>query len=158
MPRFLARAAQVLLTTTQTHPNQYLFDGASDMPIYEYRCSACSAELEKLQKISDAPLVECPECGKPALVKLVSASSFRLKGSGWYETDFKTGKKKNGVDESSTASSGEAAGTATNDMPAAPAATGGASAGAAANTSAGTSAGNSTGSTSGTAAGPSSAA
>jgi len=67
------------------------------MPIYEYRCTACAAEMEKLQKIADAPLVECPECGQPALVKLVSASSFRLKGSGWYETDFKTGNKKNGV-------------------------------------------------------------
>lgn len=67
------------------------------MPIYEYRCSACGTELEKLQKISDPPMVECPECGKPALVKLVSASSFRLKGSGWYETDFKTGNKKNGA-------------------------------------------------------------
>jgi putative FmdB family regulatory protein len=67
------------------------------MPIYEYRCASCGAELEKLQKISDPPLIECPECGKDSLVKLVSASSFRLKGSGWYETDFKTGKKKNGA-------------------------------------------------------------
>ena len=67
------------------------------MPIYEYRCEACGAELEKLQKISDPPLQDCLECGKTALVKLVSASSFRLKGSGWYETDFKTGSKKNGV-------------------------------------------------------------
>jgi putative FmdB family regulatory protein len=69
------------------------------MPIYEYRCTSCGAELEKLQKISDPPLIECPECGKDALVKLISASSFRLKGSGWYETDFKTGKKKNGAAE-----------------------------------------------------------
>lgn len=75
------------------------------MPIYEYRCDACGAELEKLQKISDPPLQDCPECGRAALAKLVSASSFRLKGSGWYETDFKTGKKKNGA--------GEAAGEAT---------------------------------------------
>jgi putative FmdB family regulatory protein len=67
------------------------------MPIYEYRCTACNAELEKIQKVSDPPMVECPECGRPALVKLVSASSFRLKGSGWYESDFKTGKKKNGL-------------------------------------------------------------
>ena len=69
------------------------------MPIYEYRCTSCQAELEKLQKISDPPLVECPECGKATLVKLISASSFRLKGSGWYETDFKTGNKKNGAAE-----------------------------------------------------------
>ncbi|MFQ5642748.1 MAG: FmdB family zinc ribbon protein [Thiogranum sp.] len=65
------------------------------MPIYEYRCAECGHELEKLQKISDAPLTECPACGKPALQKLVSAAGFRLKGGGWYETDFKSGKKKN---------------------------------------------------------------
>jgi putative FmdB family regulatory protein len=78
------------------------------MPIYEYRCASCGAELEKLQKISDPPLVECPECGKDALVKLVSASSFRLKGSGWYESDFKTGKKKNGVGDTDGSGSGTA--------------------------------------------------
>jgi|SRR5690606_28929913 len=64
------------------------------MPIYEYRCESCGAEVEKLQKISDPPLKDCPACGKAALAKRVSAASFRLKGSGWYETDFKTGKKK----------------------------------------------------------------
>lgn len=69
------------------------------MPIYEYRCEACGVEIEKLQKISDPPLRECPACSKQTLAKLVSASSFRLKGSGWYETDFKTGKKKNGAGE-----------------------------------------------------------
>lgn len=76
------------------------------MPIYEYRCASCGAELEKLQKISDPPLLECPECGKDALVKLVSASSFRLKGSGWYETDFKTGKKKNGAGDAASDGAG----------------------------------------------------
>jgi len=65
------------------------------MPIYEYQCQACLAQLEALQKISDAPLVDCPQCGKAALKKKVSAPAFRLKGSGWYETDFKTGSKKN---------------------------------------------------------------
>lgn len=65
------------------------------MPIYEYRCAECGHELEKLQKISDAALADCPACGKPALQKLVSAAGFRLKGGGWYETDFKSGKKKN---------------------------------------------------------------
>jgi putative FmdB family regulatory protein len=75
------------------------------MPIYEYRCTSCSAEMEKLRKISDPPLVQCPECGKDTLVKLVSASSFRLKGSGWYETDFKTGKKKNGVGDADSSGS-----------------------------------------------------
>lgn len=73
------------------------------MPIYEYRCASCGEELEKLQKISAPPLQECPACGKHTLVKRVSAASFRLKGSGWYETDFKTGKKKNGVADADTA-------------------------------------------------------
>ena len=65
------------------------------MPIYEYQCQACHEELEVLRKISDEPLVDCPACGKPALKKKVSAAAFRLKGGGWYETDFKTGNKKN---------------------------------------------------------------
>ncbi len=65
------------------------------MPIYEYRCQACGHELEKLQKISDAPLTDCPACGKPALSKLISAAGFRLAGGGWYETDFKKDGKRN---------------------------------------------------------------
>jgi putative FmdB family regulatory protein len=65
------------------------------MPIYEYQCEACGHVFETLQRISEEPLKECPECGKPALKKLVSAAAFRLKGGGWYETDFKTGGKKN---------------------------------------------------------------
>jgi putative FmdB family regulatory protein len=64
------------------------------MPIYEYRCSACGFEKDALQKMSDPPLVDCPSCGKPALVKLVSAAGFQLKGSGWYATDFKSSGKK----------------------------------------------------------------
>ena len=68
------------------------------MPIYEYQCQACGHQLEVLQKVSDAPLKKCPECGKPKLQKLLSAPSFRLKGGGWYETDFKSGKKKNLAD------------------------------------------------------------
>lgn len=59
------------------------------MPFYEYQCQACGAQTEVLQKISDAPLRKCPDCGKSKLVKLVSAPVFRLKGGGWYETDFK---------------------------------------------------------------------
>ncbi len=82
------------------------------MPIYEYRCQACGAQLEKLQKLSDPLLTECPECSRETLVKLVSASSFRLKGSGWYESDFKTGNKKNGLGESETKSDGECKGDA----------------------------------------------
>jgi putative FmdB family regulatory protein len=65
------------------------------MPIYEYQCDKCGATLEKLQKLSDAPLTDCPECGKSALRKLMSAPGFRLKGGGWYETDFKKDKQKN---------------------------------------------------------------
>lgn len=73
------------------------------MPIYEYECAACAYQLESLQKVSDAPLTECPQCGKPSLRKLISAAGFRLKGGGWYETDFKSaGKKKNVVDAAST--------------------------------------------------------
>lgn len=65
------------------------------MPIYEYECQACGHSLEAIQKISDQPLVDCPECSQQELKKLISAAAFRLKGGGWYETDFKTGNKKN---------------------------------------------------------------
>lgn len=64
------------------------------MPIYEYKCKECDHRLEKIQKMSDDPLKDCPSCEKPALAKVVSASSFKLKGTGWYETDFKGGSKK----------------------------------------------------------------
>jgi putative FmdB family regulatory protein len=67
------------------------------MPIYEYQCAACGHELEKLQKISDPPLTECPACGKATLQKRVSAAGFRLKGGGWYETDFKGKDKRKGA-------------------------------------------------------------
>ncbi|NJD07495.1 MAG: zinc ribbon domain-containing protein [Methylococcaceae bacterium] len=78
------------------------------MPIYEYQCKACNHELEAIQKISEAPLTVCPACGEPQLAKRVSAAGFRLKGGGWYETDFKSSdKKKNlagdGKSESTTA-------------------------------------------------------
>ncbi len=59
------------------------------MPIYEYQCRECGYRLDALQKMSDPPLSDCPECERPGLKKLVSAPHFRLKGSGWYETDFK---------------------------------------------------------------------
>lgn len=65
------------------------------MPIYEYQCEFCGHQLEKLQKMSDAPLLECPACEKPALIKKISAAGFRLKGGGWYETDFKSANRKN---------------------------------------------------------------
>jgi putative FmdB family regulatory protein len=60
------------------------------MPFYEYQCKQCGHELEAMQKVNDAPLKKCPECGKSALTRLMSAPVFRLKGAGWYETDFKS--------------------------------------------------------------------
>ncbi|MEM9057943.1 MAG: zinc ribbon domain-containing protein [Pseudomonadota bacterium] len=71
------------------------------MPIYEYQCDACGHTMDALQKISDDPLKLCPECGAESLRKLLSAPNFRLKGTGWYETDFKTGNRKNVVDDGS---------------------------------------------------------
>ncbi len=65
------------------------------MPIYAYACKSCAHEFDALQKMSDDPLVECPECGAMSLKRLLSAPRFRLKGSGWYETDFKTDNKRN---------------------------------------------------------------
>jgi len=65
------------------------------MPIYEYRCQSCGHQMEALQKISEPPLSDCPECHQPALSKLISAAAFRLSGGGWYETDFKKSNKRN---------------------------------------------------------------
>ena len=76
------------------------------MPFYEYQCTKCGHEEEVLQKISDKPLKKCPKCGKSTMQKKVSAAAFRLKGGGWYETDFKSGKKKNVAgDEKATSKS-----------------------------------------------------
>ena len=91
------------------------------MPIYEYQCEACEHKLEKIQKMSDDPLVDCPQCHEPKLKKLVSAAAFRLKGKGWYETDFKTGSKKNVVEGtgsssgSSSSNSGDSSGNSKSD-------------------------------------------
>jgi putative FmdB family regulatory protein len=85
------------------------------MPIYEYRCKACGYELEALQKMSDDPLTDCPQCHQPELHKQISAAGFRLSGSGWYETDFKNGKKKNlseGKSSAEDASASKAGSTA----------------------------------------------
>ncbi|MGB5332157.1 MAG: zinc ribbon domain-containing protein [Woeseiaceae bacterium] len=70
------------------------------MPIYEYACTNCEHAFDELQKISEAALVHCPKCGEPSLRKLLSAPKFRLAGKGWYETDFKTGDKRNLAGES----------------------------------------------------------
>jgi putative FmdB family regulatory protein len=65
------------------------------MPIYEYACESCGHIFDVLQKMDADPLVECPECGEPRLKKLLSAPNFRLKGGGWYETDFKKDNQRN---------------------------------------------------------------
>jgi len=68
------------------------------MPIYEYKCSECGHFMDALQGVNDSPLEVCPECSEKSLKKLISAPNFRLSGEGWYETDFKTGSKKNIAD------------------------------------------------------------
>jgi len=77
------------------------------MPIYEYECKTCGLQKDILQKMSDEPLVECPECKAQTFTKKISAAGFRLKGGGWYETDFKSGAKKNlaGGDKGSSSDS-----------------------------------------------------
>ena len=86
------------------------------MPIYEYVCDQCGRDLEALQKIAEEPLIYCPECGEAALKKKVSAAAFRLKGTGWYETDFKDSgreKKKESGKDSSDSSEGQKSGKET---------------------------------------------
>ena len=74
------------------------------MPIYAYRCSNCGHEEDVLQKMSDAPLSQCPACGQATYVKQVTAAGFQLKGSGWYVTDFRDGGKKSaGTDKAADA-------------------------------------------------------
>ncbi len=84
------------------------------MPIYEYQCKQCDHQFDTLQNLSDKPLRKCPECGKLKLTKLVSAAGFRLKGGGWYETDFKSGSKKN---LASGDKSGDKSGSSSPDSP-----------------------------------------
>ena len=76
------------------------------MPIYEYVCTNCGEPLEKLQKLSDAPLTECPACGQASLKRKMSAAGFRLSGGGWYETDFKSDNRRNLSSDSQTSSEG----------------------------------------------------
>ena len=83
------------------------------MPIYEYRCGRCGHELEAIQKLDEAPLTTCPACATEGLKKKISAAVFRLRGSGWYETDFKSEKKKNVAgDDAGTRDGGAQAGEA----------------------------------------------
>jgi putative FmdB family regulatory protein len=77
------------------------------MPIYAYKCESCGFAKDVLQKISDAPLQDCPTCGKPSFKKQLTAAGFQLKGSGWYATDFKGG----GTSAPAVAPASDAAGT-----------------------------------------------
>jgi putative FmdB family regulatory protein len=112
------------------------------MPIYAYKCSTCQHAQDVLQKLSDAPLTVCPECGAATFTKQLTAAGFQLKGSGWYATDFKNGPAKPDAkaavkpgDAAPAAAAGAAAapapkdGAAATPAPAAPAATGGTSGG-----------------------------
>ncbi len=85
------------------------------MPIYEYACTLCGFELEKLQKLNDPLLKDCPSCNEAALKKKISVAGFRLKGSGWYETDFKRGNKRNLADSSDTGATTDSAGSDKSD-------------------------------------------
>ena len=70
------------------------------MPIYEYKCNLCGHYMDALQGINDTPLEECSECSEKGLQRMISAPNFRLSGDGWYETDFKTGDRKNIAEKS----------------------------------------------------------
>ncbi|CAB3713821.1 FmdB family zinc ribbon protein [Achromobacter kerstersii] len=91
------------------------------MPIYAYKCSACGHAKDVLQKISDAPLSVCPECGESTFSKQVTAAGFQLKGSGWYVTDFR-GNGSGGAAPASTAASSDSAAPAAAPAASAPAA------------------------------------
>jgi putative FmdB family regulatory protein len=83
------------------------------MPIYAYRCSACGHAKDVLQKMSDAPLTQCPACGQDAFAKQLTAAGFQLKGSGWYQTDFKGGASSSSDAPAPAADSGAPASAAT---------------------------------------------
>jgi putative FmdB family regulatory protein len=89
------------------------------MPIYEYQCQSCGHKLEKLQKLNDDPLKDCPDCGEAELERLISAAGFRLKGAGWYETDFKKGNKKNLHDSGNSSDASSKTSTSASSKPAA---------------------------------------
>lgn len=77
------------------------------MPIYEYKCKKCNYNFEQLQRVTDQPVCVCPKCGKKQLIKLVSSTSFQLKGTGWYVTDFKNKKPKKEKEKNSVAKKDE---------------------------------------------------
>jgi len=101
------------------------------MPIYAYKCGSCGHAKDVLQKISDAPLTDCPACGKPTFSKQLTAAGFQLKGSGWYATDFKGGSGGTSAPASVPASGESAAPAASTESAAAPAAAGGCATGCA---------------------------
>ena len=82
------------------------------MPIYEYICEQCGKEIERLQKITEEALRDCPHCGKASLRKKISAVGFQLKGTGWYVTDFKDKPKESAVNAAKTTEKGEVVDTA----------------------------------------------
>ena len=92
------------------------------MPIYAYKCTNCGFEKDELQKMSAAPLVDCPNCGQPALKKQLTAAGFQLKGSGWYVTDFRDGGKAPAATAVAPAVGGDAAANGAKPADAAPAA------------------------------------
>jgi putative FmdB family regulatory protein len=85
------------------------------MPIYEYACKACDHRFEQMQRMSDDTLTDCPSCHQPELKKLISAAGFRLKGGGWYETDFKSKNRKNVVGSDGSASKTDTAASGKSD-------------------------------------------
>ena len=85
------------------------------MPIYEYQCDACNHKFEILQKISDGVLTQCPSCKQEKLRKMVSAAAFRLKGGGWYETDFKDKKSQKNVSGGTESTTATASGSGSSD-------------------------------------------
>jgi putative FmdB family regulatory protein len=114
-PRLKIRGSAHILPLQLQLAGEYRFPGKNlviifwfftetAMPIYEYRCGSCGFQKEFLQKISDAPLTSCPDCGKETMNKLVTAAGFQLKGSGWYATDFRSGGKPSTKTESDTKS------------------------------------------------------
>ena len=96
----------------------FVFAGVAEMPIYAYRCEACGFEKDVLQKLSDAPLTQCPSCGQPSFAKQVTAAGFQLKGSGWYVTDFRGGSSASSA-AGSTAGPTAAPTTASSEAPSA---------------------------------------
>ncbi len=87
------------------------------MPIYGYACKICDHTLDELQKIAEDPLVDCPACGEPGLKRQLSAPRFRLKGQGWYETDFKADNQRNLAGEKEVSKTGEKSAAKPSDKP-----------------------------------------